>query len=228
MSGRNLLIAFLFLATPALACARQAARTLTPREGVTGTLLRHEQFPSRFVAARNVDVWLPPGYARGQRRRFPVVYMHDGQNLFDPKTSYTGIDWGVDEALTTLVGQGVVREAIVVGVWNTPKRFAEYMPRKAAAYEAGPGAGGVPLAERNSISSDEYLKFLVRELKPFIDSRYRTRRGAADTFVMGSSMGGLISAYAVTEYPNVFGGAGCVSTHWPAGNGAMTRTGFDG
>src|ERR1044071_1318710 len=134
MSGRSLLIICLLVSAPALAHARQAARTLTPREGVTGTLLRHEQFPSRFVAARNVDVWLPPGYGRNRRARFPVVYMHDGQNLFDPQTSYIGLDWGVDEALTKLGEQGVAREAVVVGVWNTPQRLAEYMPRKAVGF----------------------------------------------------------------------------------------------
>ncbi|HEX8560467.1 MAG TPA: alpha/beta hydrolase-fold protein [Pyrinomonadaceae bacterium] len=189
------------------------AETLTPREGVTGTLLRHAQFPSRFVAARNVDVWLPPGYARDRRRRYPVLYMHDGQNLFDPKTSYAGVDWGVDEALDRLVEQGVVREAIVVGVWNTPRRLAEYTPRKAAPAARAAGEA----------ASDEYLKFIVRELKPFVDSNYRTRPGRADTFVMGSSMGGLVSAYAVCEYPRVFGGAGCVSTHWPAAGGAAVE-----
>lgn len=217
MSGRTLLFLLLFL-LPAAAHARQGAETLTPREGVTGTLKRHARFPSRFVAPRNVDVWLPPGYAR--RGRFPVVYMHDGQNLFDPKTSYSGVDWGVDEALTRLVRQGVAREAIVVGVWNSPKRFEEYMPRKAVKTASVRGLGGDPVPG-DEIVSDEYLKFLVRELKPFIDSRYRTLRGRADTFVMGSSMGGLISAYALAEYPRVFGGAGCVSTHWPAGEGAV-------
>jgi predicted alpha/beta superfamily hydrolase len=220
MSGRNVLIICLLFSVPALAHARQAARAVTPREGVTGVLLRHEQFPSRFVAARNVDVWLPPGYALDKRRRFPVVYMHDGQNLFDPKTAYAGVDWGVDEALTRLVGQGVVREAIVVGVWNTPKRFAEYMPRKAVTTPTVRGLGGAAESS-DEIVSDDYLRFLVRELKPFIDSRYRTLSRAADTFVMGSSMGGLISAYAVAEYPRVFGGAGCVSTHWPAAGGAV-------
>lgn len=229
-AGAGLLLLGLFCGAAARAQeARRPPRaeTLTPREGVTGVLKRHARFPSRFVAARNVDVWLPPGYARDRRRRYPVVYMHDGQNLFDPKTSFAGVDWGVDEALARLIEQGVIREAVVVGVWNTPRRLAEYMPRKAAPpaprrgearapeTAAGPAAGAAV--------SDEYLKFLVRELKPFVDSNYRTRPGRADTFVMGSSMGALVSAYAVCEYPRVFGGAGCVSTHWPAGGGAVVE-----
>ena len=100
--------------------------------GVTGTRARRiERFESRFVDARRVDVWLPPSYGKDPSRRYPVLYMHDGQNLFDPALSYIGVDWGLDEAITRLAAEGRVREAIVVGIWNTPKRFAEYMPAKA-------------------------------------------------------------------------------------------------
>ena len=203
--------------------APRAAAKDVKGEGVTGVLKRHEQFESKYVLPRTVDVWLPPGYEAGSRQRFPVLYMHDGQNLFDPRTAYAGVDWGVDETMTRLISQGVLREAIVVGVWNTPRRVAEYMPRKAVAFTNTKDLKGVTVTSSDEIVSDEYLKFLVRELKPFIDSRYRTLRGRADTFVMGSSMGGLISAYAACEYPRVFGGAGCVSTHWPAGDGAVVE-----
>ncbi|MBC7931243.1 MAG: alpha/beta hydrolase [Rubrivivax sp.] len=203
---------------PALA-GQKTAKTVSG-EGITGVLKRHEQFSSKFVAARNVDVWLPAGYARGKRRRYPVVYMHDGQNVFDPRTAYGGVEWGVDETITRLVQSGVLREAIVVGIWNSPKRFAEYMPRKAVPFSNTKDIKNIALDTQDEIISDDYLKFLVRELKPFIDSRYRTMRDRANTFVMGSSMGGLISAYAISEYPRVFGGAACVSTHWPAGDGA--------
>jgi predicted alpha/beta superfamily hydrolase len=192
-----------------------------PHAGITGVLKTHAQFPSRFVAARNVDVWLPPGYARDKRRRYPVVYMQDGQNLFDAKTSYAGVEWGVDETLTRLIEQGVVREAIIVGVWNTPRRIAEYMPQKAVKFTDTKELKGIPVGTHDRIISDNYLRFLVSELKPFIDSRYRTLRDRANTFIMGSSMGGLISAYAMSEYPRIFGGAACVSTHWPAGQGAV-------
>jgi predicted alpha/beta superfamily hydrolase len=205
---------------PRAEAKRPEAKRVTG-EGVTGTLERYALFASKHVLPRNVDVWLPPGYSRATRARFPVLYMHDGQNLFDPRTSYGGVDWGVDETMTRLIEQGVLREAIVVGVWNTPRRVAEYMPRKAVAFSNTKELKGVSAAPDDEIVSDEYLKFLVYELKPFIDSRYRTLRGRADTFIMGSSMGGLISAYAVCEYPRVYGGAGCVSTHWPAADGAM-------
>ncbi|MEL6362416.1 MAG: alpha/beta hydrolase-fold protein [Pseudomonadota bacterium] len=190
-------------------------------DGVTGNLLRIENFPSDEVAARHIDIWLPPGYEDNSNKRYPVVYMHDGQNLFDPSSTPYG-EWGVDEAMTRLIDDGVVRPAIIVGVWNSPKRFQEYMPRKALEkpnVETGVDRYGPFSVE--DIISDRYLKFLVNELKPFIDDHYRTRTSRQDTFAMGSSMGGLISAYALSEYPDVFSGAGCVSTHWPAGEGAV-------
>ena len=229
---KAILSSFLLLTAAHTAAAQRRAPRASTRndpeakrvtgEGVTGTLERYALFGSKYVLPRNVDVWLPPGYAGARRARFPVLYMHDGQNLFDPRTSYAGVDWGVDETMTRLIQQGVLREAIVVGVWNTPRRVAEYMPRKAVGFSNTKDLKGVPATpEGEEIVSDEYLKFLVYELKPFMDSRYRTLRGPANTFVMGSSMGALISAYAVCEYPRVFGGAGCVSTHWPAADGAM-------
>jgi predicted alpha/beta superfamily hydrolase len=187
----------------------------------TGSLRHHPRFPSRFVEPRHVDVWLPPGYAQGVQERFPVLYMHDGQNIFDPKLSFSGVAWGVDRAMVRLARAKTTRKAIVVAIWNTPRRLSEYMPKKAVVGEqAGPMPGSVIL-ERQDILSDDYLRFLVTELKPFIDENYRTLRGRDDTFIMGSSMGGLISAYAISEYPGIFGGAGCVSTHWPAGGGSV-------
>ena len=190
--------------------------------GVTGTLRTHESVSSKFVDARRVDVWLPPGYEKDPSRRFPVLYMHDGQNLFDPALSYIGVDWGMDEAMTKLAADGLVREAIIVGVWNTPKRFQEYMPAKAIT-ESGLPESWQDMAwmTKERIVSDDYLRFLVEELKPFVDSSYRTLPGRDDTFIMGSSMGAFISLYALTEYSGVFGGAGCVSIHWPLGDGIM-------
>jgi predicted alpha/beta superfamily hydrolase len=184
-------------------------------------VVKHDAFPSQHVAARRVDVWLPPGYDAAAADRYPVVYMHDGQNLFDPAASYGGVPWSVDQAMLRLLARGEARPAIIVGVWNSPARFEEYMPRKAVAAAQFRAYPTMPMMPADSIKSDAYLKFLVGELKPFVDRTYRTRPEREHTFVMGSSMGGLISAYAVCEYPEVFGGAGCVSIHWPAGDGAM-------
>jgi glycosidase/predicted alpha/beta superfamily hydrolase len=191
-------------------------------EGVTGKIEHHEGVKSKYVDPRNVDVWLPPSYGKETSKRYPVVYVHDGQNLFDPALSYTRVDWGIDETMTRLIGEGKAREAIVVGIWNTPKRVVEYVPQKAVP--GGMLTGdllGADTLRTEQLQSDAYLRFLVEELKPFIDSKYRTLTDRANTFTMGSSAGALISAYAVAEYPNVFGGAGCLSTHWPLGKGMM-------
>jgi predicted alpha/beta superfamily hydrolase len=213
------------LASHLIAMNASAQTSVPPQpvegEGVTGMVLRHAAMPSQLVAARNVDVWLPPGYATDTDRRYPVVYMHDGQNLFDPATSFGGVDWAMDEAMTRLIADGKARPAIVVGVWNTNKRREEYMPRRPVegAGKIGFSVPGADKVKADMILSDQYLRFLVEELKPFIDANYRTLPARADTFIMGSSMGGLISQYAMSKYPEVYGGAGCLSTHWPAGDG---------
>jgi predicted alpha/beta superfamily hydrolase len=188
-----------------------------PNTQGNGTTQRHPRFQSKYVDPRHIDIWMPPGYYEDEAR-YPVLYMHDGQNLFDPILAAYNVDWGVDEAISRLIATRGFYGAIVVGVWNTDFRWQEYMPAKPLKTPALKKvradfleiAGGPSLA-------DNYLKFLVEELKPFIDSRYRTLPGRDNTFVMGSSMGGLISLYAISEYPEVFGGAGCVSTHWPFG-----------
>jgi pimeloyl-ACP methyl ester carboxylesterase len=179
-----------------------------------GELVQYRNFPSRHVDPRNVTVWLPEGYdPKGEP--YAVLYMHDGQNLFDRRTSSFDKEWGVDEAVTKLVAERRIRPAIVVGIWSTSKRLREYVP--ARAFDALPPAymgrvrglyGGTPL-------SDEYLRFLVGELKPFVERSFNVRRDRESTAIMGSSMGGLISLYAISEYPDLFGGAGMVSTHWP-------------
>jgi len=179
--------------------------------------IRWENHPSQFIDPRHVDIWLPPGYYENPEKRFPVLYMHDGQNLFNKKESFAGVDWGVVPALNRLVKKGQVREAIIVGIWNTEKRFQELLPWKPfSESKRGQVVYREHQFEIGEIYSDHYLKHLVEEVKPKIDRQFRTLPGQADTSVMGSSMGGLISLYAICEYPHIFGGAGCVSTHWPA------------
>lgn len=219
---RGLSLAILFGVAHAASAQAPVSPVRVDGPGITGTLQRFTSLPSRHVTARNVDVWLPPGYEASGSTRYPVLYMHDGQNLFDPATSYGHVDWAVDEAMTRLIATGQVRPAIVVGVWSTARRFEEYMPQRAVG-EGGRVRFDVPgIAEirAQDIVSDRYLAFLVEELKPLIDSHYRTLPDRANTSVMGSSMGGLVSQYALSRHPGVFGGAGCVSTHWPAGDGA--------
>jgi enterochelin esterase-like enzyme len=178
---------------------------------------RRERLPalaSRHVDARPVDVWLPSGY--DGTKRHAVLYMHDGQMLFDATTTWNKQAWNVDDVAARLLGAGRLRDFIVVGVWNNgKKRFAEYYPQKFMAHL--PEAARAGLMQRGlegSPLADAYLRFLVEELKPAIDARYATRPGRDDTLLMGSSMGGLISVYALLEYPQVFGAAAALSTHW--------------
>jgi len=196
-----------------LLCAAPFAASARADVPIAGRLVDYADVASAHAAPRNVTVWLPPGYDEGEGH-YPVLYMHDGQNLFDASRTAFG-EWGVDEHLSRLAETGQIRLPIVVGVWNTPLRLREYVP--ADLITALPAEvrssllgmyGGDPL-------SDGYLRFLVEELKPHIDREYRTLPGRDDTLVAGSSMGGLISLYAMMKHPEVFGSAGCLSTHWP-------------
>lgn len=193
-----------------------------PQQAFTGKIIRHENVFSKFVNARNIDVWLPDGYT--PKKKYPVLYMHDGQMLFDATTTWNKLEWGVDEVAGTLIKEKKIRSFIVVGVWNAGNmRHSDYFPQKPfelltkqqqdSIYKAVRGTNNTVFAA--AINSDNYLKFLVRELKPLIDSVYSTLTDKQNTFIAGSSMGGLISMYAICEYPNVFGGAACLSTHWP-------------
>lgn len=209
---KQLAIALLLL----LAAAPAAAQSQTgPVPQVSaGTIVDLGVVQSKYADPRRVVVWLPSGYdAHGPK--YAVLYMHDGQNLFDTKTAGYGMEWQIDETLDRLIREKKVRPTIVVGIWSTPKRLQEYVPSKAfnglpPEYRAKVRAlyGGDPL-------SDGYLKFVVRELRPTIDRRFNVRTHAADTVIMGSSMGALVSLYAIDEYPQVFGAAGMMSTHWP-------------
>jgi predicted alpha/beta superfamily hydrolase len=191
---------------------------------VTGTVEHLAPLDSKFVDRRNVDVWLPPSYATAaQDKRYPVLYVHDGQNVFDPATSFIGVDWGIDETMTRLITEQKVPEAIVVAIWNTPKRLAEYMPQRAIERSAESELDSMFKPVRQKPLGDAYLKYLVTELKPAIDARYRTRPDRVHTSIMGSSMGGLISLAAICEYPEVFGGAACLSSAWTVAGGVATR-----
>ncbi len=152
--------------------------------------------------ARNVWVYFPPTYFENSRARFPVVYMHDGQNLFDPATAFGGNEWKVDETMDAAAESGAFREAIVVGPENTSQRIYEYTPTNDPSYGGGGG--------------DKYLKMLVDELKPRVDAELRTLPSRENTVIFGSSLGGLISSYAGTTSTSTFGliGAMSPSTWW--------------
>jgi predicted alpha/beta superfamily hydrolase len=183
-----------------------------------GRIERLAGLSPRHVDARPVEVWLPPGYDPAARR-YAVLYMHDGQMLFDASTTWNQKAWRVDTVAARLMAQGLVQDFIVVGPWNNGRyRHAEYFPSQFLRHMPETLRKGF-IAERlqGRSRSDDYLRFLVEELKPAIDARYATRPGREHCFACGSSMGGLISLYALCEYPQVFGGAACLSTHWIGG-----------
>ncbi|MEZ4518887.1 MAG: alpha/beta hydrolase-fold protein [Chloroflexota bacterium] len=163
---------------------------------VSGTILVAQDIYSRRLEnSRDILLYLPPSYETG-RGRYPVIYMHDGQNLFDPATSFAG-EWGVDETMEYLAyTEGI--EAIIVGVPNMGRhRLDEYSPFVEPRLGGGDG--------------DSYLAFLAHTLKPLIDRDFRTLPGREATGLMGSSMGGLISLYGYFALPDVFGLAGVMS-----------------
>jgi predicted alpha/beta superfamily hydrolase len=154
--------------------------------------------------ARDVHVYLPPSYARSARH-YPVIYMHDGQNLFDPALAFAGV-WGVDETMEHLAPEGV--EAIVVGISHSGRgRLDEYSP-----WRDGRGHGG---------RGEAYLDFIAETLKPKVDRRFRTRREREHTGIVGSSMGGLISLYGFLRHPRLFGFCGAMSPSLWFAHGAI-------
>jgi pimeloyl-ACP methyl ester carboxylesterase len=204
-----LALLLVFVAAPAV-----AGDPLGPVHVSSGTIIDLGFLKSNYADPRRVVVWLPSGYQE-HGPKYAVLYMHDGQNLFDKATAGYGMEWEIDEHLSQLIADKKVRPTIVVGIWNTSKRLQEYVPSKAfnalpPQYQQKVRAlyGGDPL-------SDGYLKFIVRELRPMIDKRFNVKTDRANTIIMGSSMGSLISLYAIDEYPRIFGGAGMMSTHWP-------------
>jgi len=182
-----------------------------------GELQLIRDFPATGLAPRNLSVWLPPGYARS-KQRYPVIYAQDGQNLFDPATAFIGVDWGLDLAMGRLLAEGVP-PAIIVGIWNTPQRYREYDCEQVFATILSPDEQRGYRQEFGEPLGDSYLDFLVNELKPYIDRTYRTRQELAATFLLGSSMGAIISLYGICRHPEHFGAAACLSTHWPTCRG---------
>jgi enterochelin esterase-like enzyme len=183
-----------------------------------GRIERLHYFPSTFVTARNVDVWLPSDY--NPKKKYGVIYLHDGQNLFDGNSTWNHQEWGIDETMSAYKN----KDYIVVGIWNDGvNRHSNYFPQKVYESLTDKEKAAIMEAKRqnqsdvfhNPINSDDYLKFIVYELRPFINKTYNTYNDDAHTVIGGSSMGGLISMYAICEYPGVFGTAACFSTHWP-------------
>ncbi len=195
----------------------------------SGKIEHIENFQSNYTSARNIDIWLPESY--DGIKKFAVLYMHDGQMLFDSTATWNHQSWDVDDIAGRLIKVNKLQDFIVVGIWSVgAKRHTDFFPQK--PFE------NLSKTEKDSAirqlqsllntkevfqpNSDKYLKFMVAELKPLIDNKYVVYTDCKHTLIAGSSMGGLISMYAICEYPLVFGGAACLSTHWP-GSFAITN-----
>jgi len=159
----------------------------------SGQLRKHEKFRSRFLRnQRDLIVYTPPGYREELARRYPVLYLHDGQNLFDGATSFIpGQDWHVGQTADQCINAGTVEPLIIVGMYNTKARVREYTPTHV------PKLGGG--------RADRYAKFLIEEVKPLIEREYRTLSGPKRTGIGGSSLGGLVSLYLGLKHPATFG-----------------------
>lgn len=181
----------------------------------SGKIERIENFKSDYVQPRNVDVWLPDGYSAD--KKYSVVYMHDGQMLFDSTQTWNHKEWKVDEIVGSLIKNKEIKECIIVGIWNTGvDRISEYMPTKFCnlLQDSQANTFSSKYCNNKGVQGDAYLKFIVKELKPYIDEHYSTFTEKENTVIMGSSMGSLISLYAICEYPETFGSAVCMSTAW--------------
>lgn len=170
---------------------------------VIGKVEYHRSFYSpELDNYRDIIVWLPPRYEINITKHYPILYLHDGQNVFDPNTSFIGMDWQLDETVTELIFKGKMKEIIMVGIYNTKDRVSEYSP---------------------IYNGQKYSNFIINTLKPFIDSNYRTLKDANDTAVMGSSMGGIISFHLAWEYPQIFSMAGCLSPAFLVNNNEIVK-----
>lgn len=179
-----------------------------------GTVKRHRFYSKTLNNKRFIDVYLPPGYFDRSYKSYPVLYMHDGNNLFDPTLSFGGVTWRVDETVEELINNNLMEEIIVVGINNTYNRDYEYTwTSMYLDFEDMKQGGG----------GRKYSRFIVNELKPFIDKKYRTLPFRETTGVMGSSLGGIISFYLGLYYPHVFSKIGIMSPSLWWGNGVAFR-----
>jgi predicted alpha/beta superfamily hydrolase len=170
------------------------------RAAQEGRLRYHRRFASKFLSTRrDLIVYVPPGYDPSRQTRYPVLYLQDGQNLFDPETAFGGHDWQADVTADRLIDQGSIQPLIMVGIYNTGvRRISEYTPTRDPHLKKGGKA-------------DRYAQMMAREIKPFIDSEYRTAKSASSTGIGGSSLGALTALLAGLRYPGVFGRLALIS-----------------
>jgi predicted alpha/beta superfamily hydrolase len=208
MSRLRLLLAVLLSLFATLPVAVEA--------GEAGRFIEYRHVAASGLPEQRLTIWLPPGYDRA-KRRYPVLYMHDGHNLFDPASSNFNKVWAADKAMLTAIRSGKVEPHIIVGIWAPgPDRYRQYLPQSLYEAATGPPRAAMDAMTGGPVISRAYLDWLAGPLKRWVDAGFRTRPGSADTAIVGSSMGGLMSCYAFLERPEIFGRAGCISSHWPA------------
>lgn len=209
MLNRRSVLAAAALVPFAGRAATPAAAPLTIA-GLPGSVTRHEDFAASRLAARHIDVWVPP---QAGARPFPLLLMHDGQNLFDAKAAYTGQTWGIAEAIMGLAAAGTIPPMIVAGVWNSADRWREYVPADLLRRVPAVARARFEASQKGGSLSEAYLPFLADEVLPMLRREYPVAPGKVA--IMGSSMGGLASLNALALRPDIFNRAGCLSTHWP-------------
>ena len=198
----------------ALAPALRAEETLRAED--SGRLLQYERIAAAGLPDQRLTIWLPPGYDAGARR-YPVLYMHDGHNLFDRHLSNFDKIWAADKAMLQVSASGAVEPHIIIGIWAPgADRFRQYLPRDIHDAASPDLRARMDAAAGGPILSDAYLAWIAGPLKTWVDASFRTRPGRDHTAIMGSSMGGLMSCYAFLNRPDIFGRAACISSHWPA------------
>jgi predicted alpha/beta superfamily hydrolase len=217
----NKIIFLIMLTSFAFSQSKNESYFLENEGNFKGNIQRIDSFQTKFITPRTVDVWLPQNYS--ETKKYSVLYMHDGQMLFDASTTWNKQEWKVDEVASKLMQENKVEDFIVVAIWNIPElRHRDLFPKKPFQLLSKVELDSVQLQTKKlnmdwsleKINSDNYLKFIVKEIKPYIDEKYSVFTDANHTAIMGSSMGGLISIYAICEYPEIFGKAACLSTHW--------------
>jgi predicted alpha/beta superfamily hydrolase len=178
----------------------EASRFSMPKHTLTGNIKRHRAFPSKILGnRRDVLIYLPRGYRHLSHRRYPVLYLHDGQNVFDSATSFAGAEWGVDETAERLIKENLIEPLIIVAVANMgEERVHEYSPTR------GVIDARAKRKNRSKGLARQYGRFLMDELKPFIDRKYRTKPGGEFTALGGSSLGGLVTLAIGVLYPHAF------------------------
>lgn len=171
--------------------------TIPGRITLTGEFREHKRLTGDgLTLPRDVLVFLPPGYDEQTDRRYPVLYLHDGQNLFNEATAFAGVEWGLDERAMQLIEQDVMEPLIIVGIYNTENRTAEYTP---------------PHPEQDNAKADRYARFVAEQIKPMIDRIYRTHPQPRHNIIGGSGLGAVVSLYTAATYPDAFGGVAALS-----------------